>query len=453
MKVAAFVFVAAVAAASVPSQSLLRLTSGSGAGERHPVPSLEGTIVAYVAMVNDRREVFTVPIDGGARAQRTTGAAVRVGWSMLDSWPALSIADDGNRIAYWNAQGVHVLDIQASTDIVVAAAASLPYPQISGDGSRVAYQDLVGTDLEVFVVAAAGGTPVQITQASGAGRRLPHLRGDLVVFQKPVSGQQEVFVHDLTSGQTTGPLTSGSGLGNRYARLSPDGERIAYETVVATTKQAMVLELASGTPAALGSAAPGDRLAWPSGDSEAVLQNPVTNLEVFLASPAVQALTSGNRAGLRRPACDRHGTVVVFQSEDAGTVEVFRHRLSYPVQVSTYGAHGQPSVGSLVEFDTRYRRTATIGLRTSLAPGTAAALLVGTQSASLPLAGAPGNSIYVQPIGSSPLAVDAGGALSLTFVAPTVLSAQIAYAQWLLLDPPANALQVVASKGVQIDLP
>lgn len=435
----------------------IQLSSNSGGGERQPVISGHGFVVAYVALVGGTREVFTVPI-GGAPVRRTTNADVRIGGTTnFDAWPSLSISDTGNQITYWNAAGVHVLDVASNTDTLVSTASVLPYAQISGRGTRVVFQDLVAGNHEVFVVNASGGPATQLTTASGPGRRLPHFQGNLVVFQKPVGAFEEVFLHDLVTNTTTGPLTTTSGRGNRYARLSHDARTVVYEALVnpGAIKEVFSLDVATATVRQVSSGSlRGDRLAAPTEDGEAFYELSAINREVQridLASSALAAVTASTSAGYRRISVDRHGGLAVYQAEAGGATEVFVRVLGYPPALSHYGQHGVPSTGVLQDADDIYRRTFVLAIDTSLAPGSASLLLIGVQQLALPIPNAPGNFLYVDPLIALPTVLNAGGDLSLSIASPVSLSGSSAFAQWVVNDAPANALGWVTSKGVRVD--
>ena len=435
----------------------IQLTSGSGGGERQPVLSADGTTVAYVAVVGGVREVFTVPVFGGAPVQRTTNAEARVGGTtVFDAWPSLSISDDGNRVAYWTVGGVRVLDIAANTDTLVSTASLLPYPQLSGDGARVVFQDLVNGDLEVFVVSAGGGAATQLTTGSGPGRRLPHLRGERVVFQRPVREFEEVFVHDLATSTTSGPLSGNSARGNRYARLTHDARTVVYEAVVdpGASKEVFAYDMATATSRQVTSASlRGDRLAAPTVDGEAYLERSAVNREVQrveLSTGVLAAVTTASGGGHRRVSVDRHGALAVYQAPVGDTLEVFARMLAYPPTFTPYGQPGMPSTGVLEEVDALYRRTFALALRTSLAPGSASVLLIGAQPLALPIPGAPGSFLYVDPLVALPTVLDAQGAASVRFGSPLTLGGGGAFAQWAVFDPPANSFGWVTAKGVRV---
>jgi Tol biopolymer transport system component len=436
----------------------VRLTTGSGGGERQPVLSADGGTVAYLGVAAGVREVFTVSTLGGSPVRRTTGADVLIGGnSAFDSWPALSIDAAGTRVTYWSRTGVHVLDLVASTDVVVSPSALLSYPCLDSAGALVAYQAPVGGDLEVFVVPAGGGTAQQLTSGSGPGRRLPHVRGNLVALQRSVAGTQEVFVYDLVTNTLSAPLTTASGRGNRYARLANDGTKVVYEAVVGTIKHVFVHDLATTTRRQVTTAsASGDRLPSPTVDGEAVCEILSANLDVVaadLATSAVVTLSTGAGAGHRRPTVDEHGTIVVYQEEYQGACEVFALRLCYAPGITHYGTAGVPSTGVLQERDRVYRRTFELGLGTSLAQGRAAVLMLGIAPASTPLPNAPGNTIYVQPLVAVSGVLDASGAITFGIPSPVALAGSTGHAQWAVADAAANPLGIVTARGVRVDFP
>lgn len=434
------------------AQSAVPLTSGSGIGGRFPVLARDADVVAYVAMVGASRELFAVATDGTPAVQLTSGVDVRVGHGVLDPSPPLSISDDGNRIAFWNATGVHVLDRQAATDVLVASANLLPMPSIAGDGSRVVYQDVVQGQLEVFVVDSAGAAlPVPITTASGPGRRLPHVQGDRVLFQKLVGDHMELFVHDLATSTTSGPLTSGSGGGNRHGRLLPDGSAFVFEAVVGDAQTPMRYAFATGAVTTIAAGTSGSRLAQGDQDGQASYELTGIGPEVWLANPATVQLTSPSRGGHKLPAIDRHGQVVVWQQEVSGAMEVFARRSCWPIVVSHYGSHGTLSIGALQSFARAYRCTQTLGVTTPFSPGSLGAFSFGLPQA-LPLSGAPGNFLWVSPVAGLFVAANGTGEVAVSFPLSAATFAATLHCQFAVLDAAANSLGVVTSEGFQVQI-
>jgi hypothetical protein len=438
--------------ALLPAQAL-RLTTASGGGERQPVVSGDGRTVAYLAMKAGVREVFTVGSDGGTPVQRTTGADVGLGYSAFDSWPALSISRDGTKVCWWNGQGVHVTDTAATTDKIVATTNVLSYPQVDATGSRLVYQEPVSGVFEVFLVPVTGGPSTQVTQSSGAGRRLPHLRANFVVYQKPVSGYQELFLHDLIA-NTSKQITTGSGPGNRYGRFAADGLSVIYEAITAGKKEVWRVDLATSTAKQVTNVQRiGDRLPVQTGDREIFFESRPLTMEVQrceIDGTGLLAVTTGTGGGIRRASSDDHGHVVVYQAVDAsGILEVFRWRFCPEVALTAYGQHGTPSRGSLASQSGWFRSDWQPALSTALgtAPG---AFLLGTQQLlpGTPLPGAPGNFLYTPPLVLLVTAADTSGRFQVALPIPQALQATIYY-QWAVIDAAANKLGIVTSEGTR----
>lgn len=66
--------------------------------------------------------------------------------------------------------------------------------------------------------------------------------------------------------------------------------------------------------------------------------------------------------------------------------------------------------------------------------------------------GAPGCNMLAEPIVDLPAMVDAGGNASISIPVPnnTALIGSIAYQQWFVVDPPANALGTVLSNAAKV---
>ncbi len=438
--------------ALAPAQT--QLTSGSGGGDRQPVVDPSGQVVIYGDIVSGSRELFTVPSAGGAPTQVTSGKDVYFGFGTFDRWPSLSISDNG-LATYWNAAGVHLLDLTNGNDTVLATSNLIPYPRLSADGTSLVYQAPAGGSHEVFR-SVNGGIPVQLTNSSGGGRRLPDVFGSQVLYQKPVGGQHEVFLHVI--GGATTQLSLASGGGNRYARFSLDGNYVVYEAVTNGRKEVWGVDLAAGPGSRQQlstSGGGGDRLAMQTADEQVVYQA-VTGgaLEVTMvdANGTNQVtLSSGSTGGIRAPSVDRHGHVVVYQAVVGGTLEVFSLRRCFEASFTAFGSHGTPSVGSFTNAHAWYRCDLELQLLTGYTTSPAGACIFSATrlTPGVPLPGAPGNFLWMTPHMSSGIVVDPQGKASLTLPLNGITAGRLFY-QWALLDPAANALGVVTSEGIDL---
>jgi len=450
------VFVILVAAPAL-AQTPLPLTGGSGCcGERQPMVNDQGTVVAWANLVGGVNELFTVPADGGAAVRRTTGASLLVGFGTFGNQPSITLSADGTRITYWNSGGVHLVDTVAMTDRVLYTG-GFPnhYPSIDPSGTQVVFQAVVGSSQEVFLVQVAGGPAVQVSATGSGGDREPDVHGNLVVYQAVAGSNLELFAYDIAN-RSTRQITAGSGGGNRYPRFTADGRMVVYDVVPPTTssKEVSVVDPFIGVPSQrtiTAVASGGDRLGAMSQDGEIAFQSVAGGgLEVFLIDQngtGLTQLTTGGAPAVRRPSVDAHGHVIVYQGVLGGTFEVFRIRRCPEGTFTPYGAHGTPSVGTLASFRSWSRCQLTLGLSTSLPPGTAGLFLLGFTPIAIPIPGAPGNTLYVIPSLVLPIALDGLGRATFTFPVPPGLTGVTAHCQWGLFDVPANPTGVVASEG------
>ncbi|MDP6425160.1 MAG: hypothetical protein QGG14_10475 [Planctomycetota bacterium] len=429
---------------------LVKLTTGSGGGERQPVVSADGRVVAYLAMSAGTRELFTIPTKGGTATARTTGKDVSVGYGTFDSWTSISMSANGRYITYWNLSGVHLVDTVSKTDTVVAKTFLIPYPRLDTAGKRAVWQSPVNNQQEVFVMDLPNGTPKQITTTSGAGRRLPVVDGGLVLFQKTVGGWHELFLHDVQLNKTT-QLTTNSGPGNRYGNFAPGGDSIVYEAIASGCKEVFVHSLLTSKTTKVSSLGKtGDRLPVATMDRHLFYQSRSNTLEVYRADDDgknVVTVTTGSSGGLRRPSTDAHGHVVVFQAANAGgTLEVWCYRYCPEVTLTRYGTHDKPSLGKLESDDYWYRCDLWPGIRTSLFNYWAVWAL-GVRQTSVKIPGT-GSSLYTDPLLLAPVHVPALGGAYARLPVPQAMKGTLYY-QWFVFDASANALGIVGSEGTK----
>src|SRR5207248_3255160 len=113
-------------------------------------------------------------------------------------------------------------------------------PQVSPDGSQVAYQvttvDLEGnkTSTALWVAAADGKTPPRpVTNPNGKGDKHPRWSpdGKKLLFESNRSGTQQLYVLDLAGGGEAVKITDIS-TGAENGLWSPDGKHVAFVSAV-----------------------------------------------------------------------------------------------------------------------------------------------------------------------------------------------------------------------------
>lgn len=172
-------------------------------------------------------------------------------------WPALS--PDGEKVAY-------AVQFGANREIVVAdlhtgAVVNLTnhpanddHPVWSPDGRRIAFQsDRLGS-LDIFVMDASGADPQPLI-STAAGERISGWSTDgrqILYFVEP--DQQEprwgpaLKSFDLKSGQSQTMVDPQDLSGRTAAAASPDGRRLAYETILNGQELIMVINIHGARP-------------------------------------------------------------------------------------------------------------------------------------------------------------------------------------------------------------
>jgi len=117
-----------------------------------------------------------------------------------------------------NGQNVQRLTVNKARDA---------YPRFSPDGKWIAFSSDRNGNLDVFIIAASGGTPKQLTSHSADDTVLgwtPDGRGVLFSSQRGEDFMAQLYIVSVNGGM---PWKAGPDMGNA-ASFSPDGKRIAY---------------------------------------------------------------------------------------------------------------------------------------------------------------------------------------------------------------------------------
>lgn len=190
-------------------------------------------------------------------------------------------------------------------------------------GSRIVVTDLGAPGPHIMLYDVATGTASPLT--SGPTDQNPRIDGDIVVFERGVSGSLNVFAYDLSSGIEIPVATTTAN------ELNPvvSGRRVVYErrSVASDPGEIVVFDLDTSTETILGDSAlddrrpdiDGDLVVWDfltaAGDMDIAIHHLSTGITEVLAM-----------AGNQR-AAHVSGRVVVFDDDSSGTPDVWMYHV------------------------------------------------------------------------------------------------------------------------------
>jgi Tol biopolymer transport system component/predicted Ser/Thr protein kinase len=246
-----------------------RVTGGTGI-EQMPSVSRDGRVLVY-STAYDQPDVYVReqstgverPIGGGGdKSFPSFSPDARALYVMLSAW---------NRKSLWvqslsdgaPSGPMRPLMAQAGPQ---AQAAVYSQPAASPDGRWVAFLCIQGDSRDIFVVPAAGGTPVNITNHPAADFHPAWSPDSLrLAFVSERDGEQHVWLQDVVNGRPSGGatrLTRGAAFENAPA-WSPNGRRIAFITGTTESSEVAVSEVGGDAPAAVVTAgAHAQRVRW-----------------------------------------------------------------------------------------------------------------------------------------------------------------------------------------------
>lgn len=237
----------------------------------------DGRLVLGLAWTADSRNVvfssnrdgsfslWQVPAGGGAPVHLAAGG---------DNAYSPAISRRGNLLAYAHGTGkwdIVRLDLKtaASADTagqILSSNEQDSAPQLSPDGSRIAFQSWRSGTQEVWICAADGSDPVQLTSFGGALTGSPHWSPDgrLIAFDSRPDGRAHIYMMSPDGGPPR-QLTSGQ-FNDIVPGWSPDGKWVYFGSNRTGSWQIWTMPASGG--AARQITTKGGMIAQPSLDGE-----------------------------------------------------------------------------------------------------------------------------------------------------------------------------------------
>jgi len=215
-----------------------------------PAPTATANAASLQRITSDRAPEFgpCASSDGKTLLFYTVDGN-KAGWDAY-SVAAVTIGSAGRRLlagpgawgATWTPNGEHIVYtyLGASKPTLVRtpyAGAGMTYitpapmgefdndPDVSPDGSKVAFQTRIGGERRICTVGIDGSEFTVYTEGTSPSW---HPFGEVLVFSRPVGEFRQLFTINLVSGQVT-QLTTGDHVSS-MPDWSPDGDRIVFSS-------------------------------------------------------------------------------------------------------------------------------------------------------------------------------------------------------------------------------
>lgn len=276
--------------------------------------SAAGTSLAQPAMLAASAEMLvvattSVPWGNRLEAVDRTGRRLRVWESEAQGWPRISPDKEGRYLARQrvdplrNTPDIWNEDLQRGTSIQVTTALEPDIrPVWSPDGGRLAYVSgnvPGGRGTRVLAIAAADGTGVLRTMPCPGEYCEPTdwtPRGLLVNVLD--AGRRDVWVMPIEGGASAEPLLA-TPVGERDARMSPDGKWIAYVSDEGGRPEVSIRSLSAPVRRIPVSGRGGDHPVWRRDGSELFFVDPDGQLQTVavvwsVAGPVLGLATKVN---------------------------------------------------------------------------------------------------------------------------------------------------------------
>jgi TolB protein len=188
-----------------------------------PIPAASGHII-FISNRDGQSDLYMTTPDGAEMTRLTVGASV-------DESGAPQLSPDGTRVAFaatiGNNTDIYAVDIasNAITRITDAQGRDSSHSW-SPDGGRILFESFRDGNLEIYAVDADGSNPTRLTNDSvGDSNPLWSPVTNEILFSSSRFGNSDLFLLDPNGTPST--LTTNPGPDNNPA-WSPDGSRIAY---------------------------------------------------------------------------------------------------------------------------------------------------------------------------------------------------------------------------------
>lgn len=222
-------------------------------GDYSPAVSPDGSRIAFVRGINGATaDIFTIPFNGGA--------ATRVTWDNQDL-VGLDWSADGQSLVYATdrAGGYTIWRVPATggdSQLVVGGAAKLKHPSVARTDGRISYESW-GYEINLWEAPLSERLDLEgdltstlrpIVQTSDQWNHSPDLSADgtRVAFVSTRSGNAELWVADR-SGAPARQLSQFGRASMRQPRWSPDGRRVLISAGVNGQMDLYALDAATGS--------------------------------------------------------------------------------------------------------------------------------------------------------------------------------------------------------------
>lgn len=247
--------VAGAAACSSPDDPCAFATPGAG-------------WLAFSSAQDGSWDVQIIRADGTCRRAITSDAAFDGNPAWAPHGVLAYESDRGTQPGIWIHPMLGGAERQLDVGALVAAS-----PAFSPDGTKLAFEAHPpgAIDNSIYVIPAAGGTPVELTPGTSSGNGGPVFSPDGVTsiyFVSNRNGPYDVFAVPVGGGAAV-QVTTGSGIIGKPS-VSPDGRTLAFTRPAGASTEVVLYDLVGGTTTPLGIAGAAEPAFDPAGGRLAI---------------------------------------------------------------------------------------------------------------------------------------------------------------------------------------